>query len=228
MQILFFPLSAAFGGSTGEEGAVQKSECHDSILSRGAWRDAFCIPQGWQALPEWLLKQSGWGERAGCQHLQWTYGRDLDLRGRPGNPELGRLRARTWLNQSRTNLWIGSRVVCVTHGRSLLRSVLAWYRLNGFCTFWPFFIWGWFIPSIPRTEGRKRTEGSRRRVLNLWKIYVQAFRHSSSLLIFQEASSPDLAGDAAPVWLRIPAAPPDLPAKDAHSGYTRWPEANCW
>lgn len=130
----FFCSPVAFGVSMREKGAVQKYKCHDSILSRQEHRGLKrCISYSSEvAGSPWVAVEATWPRRicGMCQYLQWTCWRDPDPGGRPGDREAARVRASTWLNQSRINLWSVSAVVCVTHSSSLLWSILICYWLN--------------------------------------------------------------------------------------------------
>lgn len=135
-----------------------------------------------------------------CQDLQQTCRRDLDVRGKPRDTGVTRDRTNAGLNQSRINLRIGTATVCVTPRSSLFWFILICYSLNTLRYFMYFstsLCLKLVHTSIPKTKA-----GSWWRVLNLWKICLQAFGHSSSLLIFQKASSPEVVGDVGPGWER--------------------------
>lgn len=157
--------------------------CANSLggRNRGAWRGTFFIPQR-------SFLSGCWSSRricGMCQDLQWTCRGNLDVRGKPRDTRVARDRASAGLNQSRTSLWIGTAVVCVTPRSSLLWSILICYSLNSVRYF--IYLSTSLYLKLVHTSIPKTKPGSWWRVLNLWKICLQAFEHSSSLLIFQES-----------------------------------------
>lgn len=183
---------------------------------REAWRDIFHRPQRgflsgcWSKLLEDICGV--------CQDVQWTCRRDLHVRGKPRNTGD---RASAGLNQSRINLWAGSAVVSVTPRSSLLWSILICYSLNPL-RYFMYLSTSLHLklahPSIPKTKA-----GSRWRV---WICGKFVFRLLGTALpfqkaIFQKASAPEMVGDVAPAWLRVPAAALGLPAAECFA-QDRW------
>lgn len=154
-----------------EAGTERPEETHFIFLRRASWVavEATC-----------LSRMCGM-----CQDLQQTCRRDLDVRGKPRDTGVARDRASVGLNQSRISLWIVTAVVCVAPRISLLWYVLISYSLITLRYFMYLSIslhLELVHTSIPKTKA-----GSWWEVLNLWEICLQAFGHSSSLLIFQKA-----------------------------------------
>lgn len=192
-----------------EKGACPKCKFLRRQEQRGLKRHISYSSEG---LLEWLMKPLAQGEYLGCARtFNGAIGETWMSEGSQ-ETRVARDRASAGLNQSRINLWIGTAAVCVTPRSSLLWSSLICYSLNTLR--YLMYLSTSLRLKLVHTSIPKTKAGSWWRVLNLWKICLQAFGHSSSLLIFQKSSSPEMVGDVAPAWLGVSAAALGLPAAE--------------